>query len=74
MRCLVTAGADAVRIWYLKPEDLIAEVQARSLRNLTRPEWEFYLDGMPYRKTCPNLQDEPVESDESKDEPTASQQ
>jgi WD40 repeat protein len=74
MRCLVTAGTDAVRIWYLKPEDLIAEVQARSFRNLTRQEWEFYLGGMPYRKICPNLPEEPAESDKSKDEPTASEQ
>ncbi len=62
MRYLVTAGADAVRIWPLNPEDLIAEVQARSFRNLTRSEWEFYLGGMPYRKTCPNLPEAPVES------------
>jgi hypothetical protein len=46
----------------LNPEDLIAEVQARLFRNLTRSEWESYLGGMPYRKTCPNLPEAPVES------------
>jgi Sel1 repeat len=62
MRYLVTAGAKAVGIWPLEPGELIAEVQTRSLRNLTRSEWEIYLGDMPYRKTCPNLPEAPVES------------
>ncbi|MBA3962755.1 MAG: toll/interleukin-1 receptor domain-containing protein [Chthoniobacterales bacterium] len=58
-RYLATASDGAVRIWDLKQEDLIAQVQARSFRNLTRSEWKTYLGQMPYRKTCPELPEEP---------------
>jgi WD40 repeat protein len=55
-RWLVTAGQDGmVRVWLWRSEDLISEACARLTRNLTPEEWQQYLPGEPYRKTCPDL-------------------
>jgi WD40 repeat protein len=59
-RYIATSDSDVVRIWWLKQEDLISQVQARLFRNLTRLEWELYFGKIPYRKTCPDLPEEPV--------------
>jgi WD40 repeat protein len=61
LRYLATADSGAVRIWWLKQEDLISQLQVRLFRNLTRLEWGLYFGMTPYRKTCPNLPDQPVE-------------
>jgi len=71
-RYLATAGDGTIRIWHLKPEDLVAQVQARSFRNLTRSEWKAYLGQVPYRKTCPEFPDQPEEREEPGKTPTAS--
>ena len=53
---LATASHDGtVRVWLWRPKDLIGEACSRLLRNLTPEEWEQYIPGEPYRKTCPNL-------------------
>ena len=60
-RYLATAAADqTVRVWFLRPQDLIAEACSRLTRNLTSEEWQKYLGDEPYRKTCPDLP-EPAE-------------
>ena len=74
LRYLATADSDAVRIWWLKPEDLIFQLQARLFRNLTRLEWELYFGKTPYRKTCPNLPEQPVEQPDSPEAETAAAQ
>jgi WD40 repeat protein len=53
---LATASNDKtaqVQLW--RREDLIAEACARLAYNLWQGEWEQYLPGEPYHKTCPNL-------------------
>jgi WD40 repeat protein len=61
---VVSAGGDAgARIWMWQPGDLIANACAHLPRNLTRAEWEHYIqDAMPYRAVCPNLPVEPEAS------------
>jgi WD40 repeat protein len=53
---LATASNDKtaqVQLW--RREDLMAEACARLTYNLSQGEWEQYLPGEPYHKTCPNL-------------------
>lgn len=53
---LATASNDKtaqVQLW--RREDLSAEACARLTYNLSQGEWEQYLPGEPYHKTCPNL-------------------
>ena len=53
---LATASDDnTARVQRWQSEDLTDEACARVNRNLTREEWEQYLPGEPYPKTCPNL-------------------
>lgn len=40
--------SDGVRIWYWRPEDLIADVCLRMPRSLTEQEWQQYLPSTPY--------------------------
>jgi hypothetical protein len=41
-----------VRLWIVRLEDL-AEIGCRKLRrSMTREEWNRYLPGQEYRKTC----------------------
>jgi hypothetical protein len=50
------SGDDTARVWWWKPEDLIAAACARLPRNLTLEEWLEYIgEDEPYRPTCPNL-------------------
>ena len=52
---LATASRDnTARVWFWRPEDLIAEASSRLTRNLTYQEWQRYLPDEPYRKTCSN--------------------
>lgn len=46
---------NAIRVLLWQPEDLITEACTRLTRNLTRAEWQLYLNNEPYRPTCPNL-------------------
>jgi WD40 repeat protein len=53
---LATASGDrTVRVWLWQPEDLINELCTRLINNLTWDQWQRYIEGEPYRKTCPNL-------------------
>jgi len=56
-RWLITASADhAAHLWSLKPDDMVDEACARLTRNLKQEEeWNQYLRGRPFRKTCPSL-------------------
>jgi WD40 repeat protein len=55
-RWLASGSQDqTVRVWTWWPADLVAEACARLPRNLTRNEWEMYIPGQPYRRTCPGL-------------------
>ncbi|MEA3211586.1 MAG: hypothetical protein QOE70_4643 [Chthoniobacter sp.] len=69
LRYLATADSGAVHVWRLQQEDLAAQVQARSLRNLSRSEWQLYLGEMPYRKICPDLPEVPEERPEKEEAP-----
>jgi WD40 repeat protein len=52
----LAGGSDnTARIWRWQPPDLIEEACTRLPRNLTREEWQTYLDDVPYKATCPNL-------------------
>ncbi|UCF90762.1 MAG: TIR domain-containing protein [Desulfobacterales bacterium] len=58
-RYLATAGNDnSATLWLWRPEDLVSEACERITRNLTSTEWQDYLGGKPYQKTCPNLPSE----------------
>ena len=46
---------DTALVWWWKPEDVIKQACSYLTRNLTDAEWEMYLPGEPYRKTCENL-------------------
>jgi WD40 repeat protein len=52
---LATATPGAIRVSLWRPADLEKEACARLGRNLTFEEWQQYLAGEPYRKTCSNL-------------------
>jgi len=55
-RRLLTGSADGTAIlWLWKTEDLQAEACKRLDRNLTPAQWNQYLGGMAYRKSCPDL-------------------
>jgi hypothetical protein len=54
----VASGSDdnTARVWGLSsPEEFIERACLRLTRNLTHAEWQQYLSGEPYRKTCENL-------------------
>jgi hypothetical protein len=47
-------------VWVYRQDDLIADACARVTRNLSRAEWEQYIqDALPYQAICPNLPIEP---------------
>lgn len=53
---LVTFSLDQfLRVFLLKPEDVIKDACNRLDRNLSTEEWSQYIGDEPYRKTCPNL-------------------
>jgi WD40 repeat protein len=55
-RFLITGSADkTAHLWYWKPEDLMKLACNRLTRNLTPKEWEEYLNGESYQKTCPDI-------------------
>jgi WD40 repeat protein len=57
---LATANdARTTRVWFWRPEDLIAEAGSRLTRNMTWQEWQQYLPDEPYRRTCSNLPTHP---------------
>lgn len=47
----------SVRSQPLDTQELIAEACAKLPRNLTHDEWKRYLQGEPYRTTCPSLRE-----------------
>jgi hypothetical protein len=50
---LATAGlGGTIKLWLLRPEDLMDEACRRLPRNLTPEEWRQYLGEEPYRETC----------------------
>ena len=50
---LVTASSDnTARLWTLRLDELVDLACQTAGRNLTRAEWEQYLPGEAYRKTC----------------------
>jgi WD40 repeat protein len=50
-----TEGGLMVRLDLLRRQDLTDEACSRLTRNLTPEEWNHFLPGERYRKTCPNL-------------------
>jgi WD40 repeat protein len=55
-RLLMTRGDDqAAYIWLPQLDDLRALACAAAGRNLTITEWQLFIGGEPYRKTCPAL-------------------
>ncbi|MHC4120891.1 MAG: SUMF1/EgtB/PvdO family nonheme iron enzyme, partial [Planctomycetota bacterium] len=65
---LATASDDNyARVSFWRPKDLIAEATSRLTRNLTYEEWQRYLPGEPYSKTCPNLPVHPTFIEHGKD-------
>lgn len=43
---------ETARTWLWRDYDLVALACERIGRNLTKAEWQFYLPGQSYRKTC----------------------
>jgi DNA-binding SARP family transcriptional activator len=41
--------------WTLDPEELAERACTLAGRNMTRTEWATYMDGEPYRRTCPEF-------------------
>jgi len=53
-RYVLSAGGRSdrtARLWFWRPEDLLAETCSRLSRDLTEEEWTQYLGGEPYRRT-----------------------
>ena len=48
-----SAGLRRLREWDLDPRRAVRAVCTEAGRNLTRDEWDTYLGGEAYRKTCP---------------------
>jgi WD40 repeat protein len=55
-----------IEIDEIRPADLVAAACGKVGRNLTRNEWRQYLEGEPYRLTCPSL---PEGNEEEEEEP-----
>jgi WD40 repeat protein len=66
-RYLASTGRDVdldtlIEVTEIWPDDLVAALCARLHRNLTHNEWREYLgESEPYRKTCPDVTEEPSE-------------
>ncbi|MFI6511878.1 WD40 repeat domain-containing protein [Streptosporangium sp. NPDC050855] len=55
-RSLATAGADHnVSLWSTDPGQAVTRVCRILARDLTAEEWQRYVPGMPYRRTCRRL-------------------
>jgi WD40 repeat protein len=54
-RSIVTYDGDAIHLWYLDADALIASARAITMRNMTRAEWVQYFPERPYRKTFADL-------------------
>jgi len=54
-RYVVSGSGDrTARVWWWRPDDLVAEACRRLPRNLTREEWRQYVGPeAPYHATCP---------------------
>lgn len=42
-----------VLTWDLRPDKIVELACSLAGRNLTREEWEEFIGGRPYRRTCP---------------------
>src|SRR6185503_10104404 len=51
----MAAAHGGATIWDVRPEHWESLACSLLRRNLTTEDWNFYLGGQPYRKTCPNL-------------------
>ncbi len=54
-RKLLVGSADSLRVLPWRSDDLAARACSRLTRNLTPDEWQRFLPGEPYSKTCPEL-------------------
>jgi WD40 repeat protein len=54
-RILTTSDDGTVRQYYTRLEDVIGVACERVSRNLTRAEWQQFMNNQPYRATCPDL-------------------
>lgn len=54
-RIIVTTVAGRFYTYLMNPEERIARACERATRNLTWLEWQQYVPGQPYQKTCENL-------------------
>jgi WD40 repeat protein len=52
---IVIASNESLQMWPWSVERLIADACTRLPRNLTKDEWDTYIPGEPYHKTCDNL-------------------
>jgi WD40 repeat protein len=53
---ILTASADGTaRQFYSHSADIITAACAGAIRNMTMDEWVAFMQGQPYRATCPNL-------------------
>ncbi len=58
---IATIGSDGtVRIHNVFIQDLLEIGCEHAVRNMSEPEWKHYLEGEPYRATCPSL---PIKSE-----------
>ena len=46
---------EGLSIWHLDSQEWAAQACAIANRNLTQEEWNYYLQDIPYEKTCPEL-------------------
>ncbi len=51
-RWLTTLGQDGVRVWPVRHEDLVRLACRTAGRNLTAAEWQRWLPGETYRRSC----------------------
>ncbi|HKP87714.1 MAG TPA: TIR domain-containing protein [Blastocatellia bacterium] len=51
-RYMITATGNVIRIWFLRPADLIDEACSRLTRNLSKEEWSTIMPGVPFNRTC----------------------
>jgi hypothetical protein len=52
---LLVYNSPELRVWDLSPASLLQRACRVANRNLTKVEWQQYLPGEPYHKTCPDL-------------------
>jgi WD40 repeat protein len=52
---LAVVQGSSVTIEPWRTEDLVHDLCARMIRNMTTPEWRQYLGNEPYAPTCPNI-------------------